>query len=60
MGSSKAYEVTVSSGSKSTIHAGNISFTVSGDLVFEDEARDFQESYAKGYWKHVREIKESN
>lgn len=43
-----------------TVLAGSLSFTVSGDLVFEDETRNFQEAYAKGYWFHVREIKESH
>lgn len=43
-----------------TVLAGSLSFTVSGDLVFEDENRNFQEAYAKGYWFHVREVKESH
>jgi len=46
--------------SEITVLAGSLSFTVSGDLVFEDESRNFQEAYAKSYWFHVREIKESH
>jgi len=63
----KTYEVTVVDSldpnklsMKIDIHAGSLSFTVSGDLVFEDENRNFQESYAKGAWLHVREIREAN
>lgn len=60
----KKYEVTLRhhNGAQDvvTVLAGSLSFTVSGDLVFEDEGRNFQEAYAKGYWFHVREIKESH
>lgn len=55
----KTYEIMTPSGLE-IVHAGSISFTVSGDLVFEDETRNFQESYAKGYWLSVREQKEAN
>jgi hypothetical protein len=60
MDDTKTYKVTTATGSLVIVGAGNISFTVSGDLVFENEARNFQETFAQGYWKHVSEIKESN
>lgn len=43
-----------------TVYASSCSFTVSGDLVFEDENRDFLKTYARGYWREVTEVKESN
>jgi hypothetical protein len=55
----KKYVVGFADGAREIL-AGSLSFTVSGDLVFEDEARNFQESYAKGYWISVREIRESH
>lgn len=55
----KTYRV-ITTGSVISVHAGSLSFTVSGDLVFEDESRNFQECFAKGHWLHVSEIKEAN
>ena len=43
-----------------TIIAGNCSFTVSGDLVFEDSNREFLKTYARGFWLEVEEVKEGN
>lgn len=60
----KTFEVvvTVANGQREsrTVHAGSVSFTMTGDLIFEDETRNFQEVYAKGHWLSVHIVQESN
>lgn len=60
----KQFQVTVTdpNGQRETVyvHAGSVGFSVSGDLIFEDETREFQECFAKGHWLNVQLVKESN
>jgi hypothetical protein len=55
----KKYSVRTDQGTEN-VYAGSVSFTVSGDAVFETENRTFQVVYARGHWKEIEEVKEAN
>ena len=42
------------------VYAGSVSFTVSGDAVFETANRTFQVVYARGHWKEISVVEEAN
>jgi len=56
----KKYEVVLSSGAVEIVFAGSVSFTVSGDALFETENRDFQVVYARTHWNRITQITASN